>query len=102
MNGFKSQELASKRTLKGAVHMPVKVSINGFGRIGRLVLRALFESGRTDVEIVAINDRADAHSNAHLLKYDSVHGRFHGEVKTEGNDLIINGKRVKGLQINDP
>jgi len=82
--------------------MPVRVSINGFGRIGRLVLRALFESGRTDVEIVAINDLADAHTNAHLLKYDSVHGRFKGEVKTDGNDLIINGKRVKGLQVSDP
>src|SRR5271154_1009085 len=82
--------------------MPTRVSINGFGRIGRLVLRALFESGRTDVEIVAINDLADAHTNAHLLKYDSVHGRFPGDVTTDGNDLIVNGKRVKGLQISDP
>jgi glyceraldehyde 3-phosphate dehydrogenase len=82
--------------------MPVRVSINGFGRIGRLVLRALFESGRTDIEIVAINDLADAKTNAHLLKYDSVHGRFSGEVAIDGNDLIINGKRVKGLQIGDP
>lgn len=82
--------------------MPVRVSINGFGRIGRLVLRAVFESGRTDVEVVAINDLADAATNAHLLKYDSVHGRFNGEVKADGNDLIINGKRVKGLQVSDP
>lgn len=82
--------------------MAVRVSINGFGRIGRLVLRALFESGRTDVEIVAINDLADAHTNAHLLKYDSVHGRFKGDVQVDGNDLIINGKRVKGLQVSDP
>src|ERR1700722_8123526 len=82
--------------------MPIRVSINGFGRIGRLVLRAAFESGRSDIEIVAINDLADAATNAHLLKYDSVHGRFNGEVKTDGNDLIINGKRVKGLQIADP
>ncbi len=82
--------------------MPVRVSINGFGRIGRLVLRALFESGRTDIEVVAINDLADAKTNAHLLKYDSVHGRFAGEVAIDGNDLIINGKRVKGLQISDP
>jgi glyceraldehyde 3-phosphate dehydrogenase len=82
--------------------MPIRVSINGFGRIGRLVLRALFESGRSDIEIVAINDLADAHTNAHLLKYDSVHGRFPFDVKTEGNDLIINGKRVKGLQVGDP
>ncbi len=82
--------------------MPVRVSINGFGRIGRLVLRAAFEANRNDMEIVAINDLADATTNAHLLKYDSVHGRFNGEVKTEGNDLIINGKRVKGLQVSDP
>lgn len=82
--------------------MTVRVSINGFGRIGRLVLRALFESNRTDVEIVAINDLADAHTNAHLLKYDSVHGRFNGDVQVDGKDLIINGKRVKGLQISDP
>src|ERR1700722_3121639 len=82
--------------------MPIRVSINGFGRIGRLVLRAAFESGRSDIEIVAINDLADAATNAHLLKYDSVHGRFNGEVKTDGNDLIVHGKRVKGLQIADP
>jgi len=67
--------------------MPIRVSINGFGRIGRLVLRAAFEAGRDDIEIVAINDLADAVTNAHLLKYDSVHGRFNGEVKTDGNDL---------------
>ena len=82
--------------------MPIRVSINGFGRIGRLVLRALFESGRSDIEIVAINDLADAHTNAHLLKYDSVHGRFPYEVTTEGNDLIVKGQRIKGLQVNDP
>ncbi len=82
--------------------MTTRVSINGFGRIGRLVLRALFESGRKDIEILAINDLADAHTNAHLLKYDSVHGRFPGTVEVDGNDLIINGQRVKGLQIKDP
>src|SRR5580658_9326657 len=82
--------------------MTTRVSINGFGRIGRLVLRALFESGRTDIEIVAINDLADAATNAHLLKYDSVHGRFAGEIKTDGHDLSINRPRVKGLQIADP
>ena len=82
--------------------MTTRVAINGFGRIGRLVLRALFESGRKDVEIVAINDLADAHTNAHLLKYDSVHGRFNGTVEVDGNDLIINGQRVKGLQVADP
>jgi len=82
--------------------MTTQVAINGFGRIGRLVLRALFESGRKDVQIVAINDLADAHTNAHLLKYDSVHGRFPGTVEVDGNDLIVNGQRVKGLQVSDP
>jgi glyceraldehyde 3-phosphate dehydrogenase len=82
--------------------MTIRVAINGFGRIGRLVLRAAFESKRSDLDIVAINDLADAHTNAHLLKYDSVHGRFDGTVETDGNDLIINGKRVKGLQVSDP
>ncbi len=82
--------------------MPVRVSINGFGRIGRLVLRAAFESKRGDIDIVAINDLAPPATNAHLLKYDSVHGRFDGEVSVDGNDLIINGKRVKGFQSTDP
>ena len=67
--------------------MAVKVAINGFGRIGRLVLRAIYESGRNDIEVVAINDLADIHTNAHLLKYDSVHGRFPGTVEArEGVD----------------
>jgi glyceraldehyde 3-phosphate dehydrogenase len=82
--------------------MTIRVSINGFGRIGRLVLRAAFEAKRNDIEIVAINDLASAETNAHLLKYDSVHGRFDGDVVVDGNDLIINGKRVKGLQVADP
>ena len=69
--------------------MPIRVAVNGFGRIGRLVLRAAFESGRKDVEFVAINDLADAHTNAHLLKYDSVHGRFPGTVEVDGKDLNI-------------
>jgi glyceraldehyde 3-phosphate dehydrogenase len=82
--------------------MTTRVALNGFGRIGRLVLRALFESGRKDVEIVAVNDLADAATNAHLLKYDSVHGRFGGTVEVDGNDLIINGQRIKGLRESDP
>ncbi len=82
--------------------MTVRVGINGFGRIGRLVLRALFESGRKDVEIVAINDLTDTPTNAHLLKYDSVHGRFGGQVDLAGNDMIIDGHRVKVLQVSDP
>ncbi len=83
--------------------MSVKVSINGFGRIGRLVLRALFESGRDDVDIVAINDLADIKTNAHLLKYDTVHGTFPFDVTTEGDDtLVVNGKKIKVLQQPDP
>ena len=69
--------------------MTVKIAINGFGRIGRLVLRAIIESGRTDVMPVAINDLGSVEANAHLLRYDSVHGRFPAEVEVEGNSLRI-------------
>jgi glyceraldehyde 3-phosphate dehydrogenase len=69
--------------------MTVKVGINGFGRIGRLVLRAMIESGRTDVECVAINDLGSVEANAHLFKYDSVHGRFDGEVTVDGQAITI-------------
>lgn len=69
--------------------MTVKVAINGFGRIGRLVLRAMIESNRTDVECIAINDLGSVEANAHLFRYDSVHGRFPGEVAVDGNKLII-------------
>ncbi|MEJ0061953.1 MAG: type I glyceraldehyde-3-phosphate dehydrogenase [Alphaproteobacteria bacterium] len=82
--------------------MTVRVAINGFGRIGRLVLRALLESGRTDIEVVAINDLADTVTNAHLLKYDSVHGRYEGEVKAEADHLLIGGKKILAVQIADP
>ena len=67
--------------------MAVKVAINGFGRIGRNVLRALIENGRTDIEVVAINDLGPVETNAHLLKYDSVHGRFGADVKVAGNTI---------------
>jgi glyceraldehyde 3-phosphate dehydrogenase len=69
--------------------MPVKVAINGFGRIGRLVLRAMVESGRTDLDPVAINDLGSVEANAHLFRYDSVHGRFPGEVIVDGNTITI-------------
>lgn len=83
--------------------MTVKVAINGFGRIGRLVGRALYESGRTDIELVAINDLADTKTNAHLLKYDSVHGHFPFPVEATSADIItINGKAVKVFQQRDP
>jgi glyceraldehyde 3-phosphate dehydrogenase len=81
----------------------VKVGINGFGRIGRLVARALYESGRTDLELVAINDLADTKTNAHLLKYDSVHGTFPFDVKATADDVIsVNGKGVKVVCQRDP
>ncbi|MBC7521907.1 MAG: erythrose-4-phosphate dehydrogenase, partial [Sandarakinorhabdus sp.] len=69
--------------------MAVKVAINGFGRIGRLVLRAIIESGRTDVVPVAINDLGSVEANAHLFRYDSVHGRFPGEVEVAGQTITI-------------
>ena len=69
--------------------MAVKIAINGFGRIGRLVLRAMIESGRTDIEPVLINDLGSVEDNAHLLRYDSVHGRFPGTVEVRGDSLVI-------------
>ena len=65
--------------------MATKVAINGFGRIGRLVLRAIAESGRKDIEVVAVNDLGPVETNAHLLRFDSVHGRFPHEVGVEGD-----------------
>ena len=82
--------------------MAVKVGINGFGRIGRLVFRAAMESGRDDVEFVAINDLGTAESNARLLKYDSVHGPFPGTVEVSEDALTVNGKAVKVLAERDP
>jgi glyceraldehyde 3-phosphate dehydrogenase len=81
--------------------MVIKVGINGFGRIGRLLYRAALERN-AKIEFVAINDLADAKTNAHLLKYDSVHGRFNGTVDVQGNDLIVNGKTLKVLAQKDP
>lgn len=80
--------------------MPVKVGINGFGRIGRLVLRAAAD--KQDVEIVAINDLTDAATNAHLLKYDSVHGIMDGEISSRDDAIIVNGKEIKVLSKRDP
>ena len=82
--------------------MAVKVAINGFGRIGRNVLRAILESGRTDIEVVSINDLGDAKMNAMLLKRDSVHGPFPGTVTADGDDLVVNGKRIRVTAERDP
>jgi len=82
--------------------MATKVAINGFGRIGRLVLRAILESGRTDLEVVAINDLSDTKMNALLLKRDSVHGTFPGTVVVDGTNLIVNGKPIRVTAERDP
>ena len=83
--------------------MAIKVAINGYGRIGRNVLRALYESNRTDeIQIVAINDLGNAETNAHLTQYDSAHGKFPGEVSVDAGDLIVNGDRIKVLAERDP
>jgi glyceraldehyde 3-phosphate dehydrogenase len=79
-----------------------KVAINGFGRIGRLVARAILERPDSGLELVAINDLADAKSNAWLFKRDSVHGLFPGDVTTDGNDIIVNGKRIHVTAERDP
>lgn len=81
--------------------MAIKVAINGFGRIGRLLYRSAIERN-VDIDFVAVNDLADAKTLAHLLKYDSVHGKFPGTIKVEGNNLIINGKELKVLSQRDP
>ncbi len=83
--------------------MAIKIAINGYGRIGRNILRALYESGRTDeFQIVAVNDLGDANTNAHLTRFDTVHGRFPGEVTVDGDAMIVNGDRIQVLAERDP
>jgi len=83
--------------------MPIKVGINGYGRIGRNVLRALYEANRQkEIQIVALNDLGDAQTNAHLTRYDTAHGRFNGEVQVDGDSMIVNGDRIKVLAERDP
>ena len=82
--------------------MTVKVAINGFGRIGRNVLRAIIESGRTDIEVVAINDLGPVETNAHLIRYDSVHGRFPGTVTVTGDSIDVGRGPIKVTAIRDP
>ncbi len=81
--------------------MSVKVAINGFGRIGRLVLRAALEQ-KADLDVVAVNDLTDTKTLAHLFKHDSVHGKFSGEVKVDGQDMVINGKHLRVVAEKDP
>ena len=82
--------------------MAVKVAINGFGRIGRNVLRAIVESGRTDIEVVAINDLGPVETNAHLIRFDSVHGRFPSEVTTTEDTIDVGRGPIKVTAIRDP
>jgi glyceraldehyde 3-phosphate dehydrogenase len=82
--------------------MAVRVAINGFGRIGRNVLRAIFESGRKDIEVVAINDLGPVETNAHLLRFDSVHGRFPHEVSVDGDTISVGAGKIKVTAIKDP
>ena len=82
--------------------MAIKLGINGFGRIGRNVLRAAVQNFKNDIEIVAVNDLLEPEYLAYMLQYDSVHGRFQGEVNVEGNTLIVNGKKIRLTQERDP
>jgi glyceraldehyde-3-phosphate dehydrogenase/erythrose-4-phosphate dehydrogenase len=81
--------------------MTVRVFINGFGRIGRNVLRSIVESKRKDIEVVGVNDLGPVETNAHLLRFDSVHGRFPAEVKVDGDAIIVNGKRIRVTAIKE-
>ncbi|HZL62781.1 MAG TPA: glyceraldehyde 3-phosphate dehydrogenase NAD-binding domain-containing protein, partial [Pseudolabrys sp.] len=82
--------------------MTIRVAINGFGRIGRNILRAIAEAERKDIEIVAINDLAPVETNAHLLRFDSVHGRFPGTVMVKGDTISVGNGAIKVTAIKDP
>jgi glyceraldehyde 3-phosphate dehydrogenase len=83
--------------------MAIKIGINGYGRIGRNVLRALYEGKHKDaIKVVAINDLGDANTNAHLTRFDTVHGRFHGDVHVEGDSMVVNGDRIRVVAQRDP
>src|SRR5918996_1050807 len=83
--------------------MAIKIAINGYGRIGRNILRAHYEGGKThDIEIVAVNDLGNAETNAHLTRYDTVHGKFPGTVKVDGDAMVVNGDRIKVLAQRNP
>ena len=82
--------------------MAIKVGINGYGRIGRNIMRALYESKRTkEIQIVAINDLGDTNTNAHLTQYDTAHGKFPGSITIENNNMIVNGDKVRVLSERD-
>src|SRR6478735_3438404 len=81
--------------------MTIKIGINGFGRIGRNVLRSAVQNF-SDIEVVGINDLLEPDYLAYMLRYDSVHGRFKGDIAVEGNTLIVNGKKIRLTQVKDP
>ena len=83
--------------------MTIKVAINGYGRIGRNILRAIHESGRAgEFDVVALNDLGDANTNAHLTRFDPAHGKFPGTVEVDGDHMIVNGDRIRVLAERDP
>src|SRR5216110_2594616 len=82
--------------------MSVRIAINGFGRIGRNILRAIVEAERSDMEVVAVNDLAPVETNAHLLRFDSIHGRFPGEVKVDGDSIDCGTGKIKVTAEKDP
>ena len=82
--------------------MALRVAINGFGRIGRLVLRSIVEHGRRDIEVVAINDLGPVETNAHLLRYDSIHGRFPGQVTVDGDSIDVGAGPIRVTAIRNP
>src|SRR3979411_1911556 len=82
--------------------MALRVAINGFGRIGRNILRAIAESGRNDIEVVGINDLGPVETNAHLLRFDSVHGRFPGTVTVDGDSISVGNGKIKVSAERDP
>jgi glyceraldehyde 3-phosphate dehydrogenase len=90
------------KVIEGEREMAVRVAINGFGRIGRNVLRAIYEAKRHDIEVVAINDLGPVETNAHLLRYDSVHGRFPGTVTVDGDSISLGNGKIKVTAVRDP
>src|SRR6202165_4133723 len=83
--------------------MTIRVAINGYGRIGRNILRAFYESGKKhDLQFVAINDLGNAETNAHLTRYDTAHGKFPGKVEVDGDSMVVDGDRIKVLALRNP
>jgi len=97
-----SQKAASALVSQENIPMTVRVAINGFGRIGRNVLRSIAEHSRRDIEVVAINDLGPVETNAHLLRYDSVHGRFPGQVTVDGDTIDVGFGKIKVTAIRNP